>query len=133
MKFLVLTSWIFCCACSHSAPTSPHQEDASLGQLNQSDAVTNLEDTLVELQKVDERIRSAQTRRDNYQLQAGSDVTKQSAVEGTEAELEALQTKRGALLHRQHVLEARLRELGANGKIPTGEPDENDEHENGPY
>lgn len=80
-------------------------------RLNRADVETRLEDTVRELAQLDEQARSARSRRDNAQLKLGDDATKQAAYDGAEAELEAIRVKQGALLHRQHALEGRLREL----------------------
>jgi hypothetical protein len=109
---LALLVLLACSACSHSAADPRKGEDAALSQLPRAEAEARLADTLRDLSQVDEQLRSAQARRDNFELQASDDITRQNKVDAAEAELASLQTKRGALMHRQHVLEGRLRELG---------------------
>ena len=107
---------LFCLlsGCSHAPATSSNAEqDTAIAQLSRSEADGQLAQTASELKDLDEKINTVGARRDNLQMQAGTDVNKQNAVDGAEAELGALQAKRAALLHRQHVLEGRLRELGA--------------------
>jgi hypothetical protein len=112
ISFSLAVAVVALASCTH-APAEDHKaDDAVIAQYTRGDAENQLARTMKDLDKVDEKIRTASSRRDNYQLQANSDPNKRSAVEGSEAELEALQTKRGNLLHRQHAIEARLRELG---------------------
>jgi hypothetical protein len=100
-------------ACSHAPPESNvgRESNAAIAALGRPDASARLADTLLQLDKLDERLKVTRARRDNAQGQAANDVRKQSAVDGAEAELSAIQQQRSTLLHEQHVLEARIREL----------------------
>ena len=80
--------------------------------MNRSEADQRMAETKKELSDVNERLRTADTQLSQFELQAADNSAKQDAVEGTRAEVAGLQTKLEALLHRQHLLEARMRELG---------------------
>jgi hypothetical protein len=97
-------------ACSH-APDRSLENDAEIAAMAKPAAEQRLGDVKMRLETVEERVRAAHARLDNAEAQSATDVTKQSAVDGFEAELDSLQQKRAALQHEEHALEMRLREL----------------------
>ncbi len=80
--------------------------------MDRGEADARMLETQKELDAVTEKLRTAESQLSRYELQAVDNTAKQDAVEGTRSEVSSLQSRRGALLHRQHLLEARLRELG---------------------
>ncbi|MGZ3670799.1 MAG: hypothetical protein ACXWR4_12855, partial [Bdellovibrionota bacterium] len=85
-----------------------------IAALPQAELSQRLAENQKQLDSVEERLNVTRARRDNLQLQAGTDVNKQNAVDGAEAELASLQAKRATLLHERHLLEGRQRELGGD-------------------
>lgn len=110
--FLVL--FLLCVACTHQSVDPRKEEDAAINLLGRPEAEIRLAETLKELSDVDQQLRSAEARRESNEAEATQNVDKQGAVVGSDAEISTLQAKRGAIMHRQHVLEGRLRELGAD-------------------
>ena len=98
-------------ACSSSGVDVKKEDDAALTQLARGEAESRLAETRKELEDLDSRLRSAQARRDSLEIQASADVTRRNRVDAAEEEIAGLLAKQGILMHRQHVLEARLREL----------------------
>ncbi len=110
MKKAYLLLPLFFIACSHANPDIGKEEAVFVSQLSVAEVEAQLADTSKELSLLDGQIRSTESRLENFQSQRGTDPKKDSAVEGTAAELAALQSKRAVLLHRQHLLEGRKRE-----------------------
>jgi chromosome segregation ATPase len=110
MKCFLLLLLLFFVGCAHSS-VSPAQEDAQISQFSKPEAESRLTETQQELNEVAEKQRTAEALLGRYEFAAMENSARQDAVEGTRAEIEALQSKRAALIHRQHSLEARLREL----------------------
>jgi predicted nucleic acid-binding Zn-ribbon protein len=110
MKTLLVLLLLSVTACSH-APDRTKENDAEVATLSKPAADQRLAEVRKSLETMEERVRAAHARLVNAEAQATTDVTKQSAVDGAEAELASLQQKRAALSHEEHTLEARLREL----------------------
>ena len=111
MRFLL--ALLLLSSCSHAPAESEYERvrATEIAGLNRHDVDTQLAEANAELTVVEDRLAITRARRDNLQGQASTDVNKQNAVEGAEAELATLQSRRGVLLHEQHLLEARSREL----------------------
>lgn len=100
-------------ACSHGPSDAElrQKSDTEIASFDRGAVDSRLSATLKSLEALDAQLEAAYARRDSLQVQASTDVNKQNAVDGTEAEIAAIQQKRSKLLHEQHALEARLREL----------------------
>lgn len=97
-------------ACSHSRP-DPAAEAAEISHFSKADAQAELARIAQEEAALDEGLRNAEARRDQYRLRASENASKDDAVEGAEAQLESLRARRAALAHRRHLVEGRLRNL----------------------
>lgn len=113
MKLLCAFLLVCLSACSHAPADSDtlKASDAAIAALTKPAADQRLAEVQKRIEALDERVAASRARRDNLQSQASTDVTKQPAVDGAEAELATLQQRRAALQHEERALEARLREL----------------------
>lgn len=96
------------CSTSQTAAGDPPEYFANL---TEKEAEAQLGQVNSDIEELDKEIRGAELRRDTARMRESSDASKGAAADGTDAELESLQTKKGTLIHRQLQLERRLREL----------------------
>ncbi len=98
-------------ACSHGDTDRTEEEAAAVAVLPAPAVDESLITVGREIDSVNNQLRGAESRRDNFRLQATADPNKESAVDGAEAEIATLEAKRARLEHRRHLLEGRKREL----------------------
>jgi len=113
MKTLFVLVLLHLSACSR-APSEidrRRQSDSEIATLDRAGLDSQLAATRKDLEALAEELVAARARRDSRQIQASTDLNKQNAVDGVEAEIESLQQRLSLLMHRQHSLEARGREL----------------------
>jgi hypothetical protein len=110
MKKLVLLLFVLA-ACARAPIVNVQEEDKRLGQLSKEDAERRLLETTEELVLLDSKISAAELRRDRLEISKSNGGSQEAAVIGLETELDSMREERGHLLHRQHVLEGRLREI----------------------
>lgn len=103
-------------ACTHAQPDRSAEQAAAIAALSLQEVDAQSASVETEISLLEEQVRSAQSRRDYFRLQATRDAAKQDAVEGTEAQIASLEAKLSSAEHRKHLLDARRRELAGQAK-----------------
>jgi len=107
--FLALA--FFLPACSNMPQTSAGDPPEYFASLSEKDAEQQLEQVQRDIDDIDKQIRGAESRRDQALMKQSTDASKDSAAEGSAADLDSLQSLKGTLIQRQLQLEKRIREL----------------------
>ncbi len=110
--FLCIT--LLLSSCATVSKSSLEQGPEYYASLSEEQAEKELNAVLGEIEKIDEEIQSAENRVNSARVQQSSDASKEGAVEGAMAELEAVQARKGQLLNAQVQLEKRLRDFQTN-------------------
>ena len=110
LSLFLLPAFILLSSCS-TTQSAAGDDPAYFEALSEEQAQDELAGVLKEIDELDEEIRGAEARRDSARVRQASGGITSDAVEGTEAELEALRARKGGLINRQVQLEKRLRQF----------------------
>lgn len=106
---LLLVLMLLSCSEAPVVPVSHRPE--TIAKLSAAQVNSQLAELDAEIDSLETEIHSAEARRDHWRVQQGADAQKAAAVEGVEADLASLQSRKGVMMERQRLLEKRRREL----------------------